>query len=175
MPEGFICPTQDRLPSRCHSGHELLSFMYAYLEYKQNKVVEGDTQHTTLYTDSDIYHYSNAFGVNKCRRHLSKDDQEIIRRDDMLVKSVKGIYYVEKLKKIFECMRLHQVRLNPAKCAFNAQSNRFLGYMVIQRGIEVNREKMEAIQGMEVQRLNGRLAALTCFLAKSGDKSLQFF
>lgn len=68
--------------------------------------------------------------------------------DDMLVKSVKGIDPVEDLRNIFECMRLHQVHLNPAKCAFHVQSGKFLGYMVSQRGIEVNRENLEANEGM---------------------------
>ena len=54
--------------------------------------------------------------------------------------------------------------------------------MVSQRGIEVNPEKLQAIEDMrsptchrEVQALNGRLAALGRFLAKSADKSLPFF
>lgn len=54
--------------------------------------------------------------------------------------------------------------------------------MVNQRGIKVNLEKFNSIEGMksltchkEVQTLNERLAALSSFLAKACDKSLPFF
>lgn len=102
--------------------------------------------------------------------------------DDMLVKLVKSVNHVENLRKTFECMRFHQVHLNPAKCAFCVQSSKFLGYMVNQRGFEVNPRMLEAIEGVKsptcqrkVQSLNERLATLNRFLAISGDKSLPFF
>ena len=38
--------------------------------------------------------------------------------NDTVVKSKKGIEHVNHLRKIFERMRLHQLNLNPLKCAF---------------------------------------------------------
>lgn len=79
----------------------------------------------------------------------------------MLVKSVKGIDHVEELRKTFECMRLHQVCFNTAKCAFGIQSSKFLGYMVCQRGIEVNPEKLEAVEGMKCTTCYKEFQSLT--------------
>ncbi|KAK0592270.1 hypothetical protein LWI29_016138 [Acer saccharum] len=59
------------------------------------------------------------------------------------------------------------MKLNPSKCVFGVPSGRFLGFQVHQRGIEVNPEKIKALEGMasprtlkDVQRLTGCLASL---------------
>ncbi|XP_027156411.1 uncharacterized protein LOC113757207 [Coffea eugenioides] len=74
------------------------------------------------------------------------------------------------------------MKLNPKKCVFGVTSGKFLGYLVSHRGIEANPDKVKAIQDMspprnirEVQRLNGRLAALNRFLSQSAEKALPFF
>ena len=74
------------------------------------------------------------------------------------------------------------MRLNPVKCIFGVSSGEFLGFMVSQRGIEANPEKVKAILDMtsprsvkEVQRLTGRVVALNRFVFKAKDKCLTFF
>ncbi|KAL0329723.1 UNVERIFIED_CONTAM: Gag-Pol polyprotein [Sesamum radiatum] len=74
------------------------------------------------------------------------------------------------------------MKLNPAKCTFGVRGGRFLGYMISERGIEANPEKINAIMDMsppksirEVQKLAGRLAALNRFISRSADKGLPFF
>ena len=65
--------------------------------------------------------------------------------DDIVVKSKKVIEYVNHLRKSFERMRLHQLKLNPLKCAFRVQAENFLGFVVHQRGVEVDQNKAKAI------------------------------
>ena len=74
------------------------------------------------------------------------------------------------------------MKLNPNKCAFGVMAGKFLGFMVSQRGIEVNPEKIRAIMELEppmtakeVQSLNGKIAALNRFISKAMDKCLPFF
>ena len=74
------------------------------------------------------------------------------------------------------------MRLNPSKCVFGVVSEKFLGFMVSQRGIEANPEKVRAIIDMtsprtvkEVQKLTGRIAALNRFVFRVTDKCLPFF
>ena len=74
------------------------------------------------------------------------------------------------------------MKLNPSKCVFRVASGKFLGFMVSQRGIEANPEKVRAILDMatpktvkEVQKLTGRVAALNRFVSKSIVKCLPFF
>ena len=71
---------------------------------------------------------------------------------------------------------------NPSKCAFGVSSGKFLGFMVSQRGIEANPDKIQAILDMEppknikeVQSLTERVAALNKFVSKATDKCLPFF
>ncbi|KAL0409690.1 UNVERIFIED_CONTAM: hypothetical protein Sradi_1903400 [Sesamum radiatum] len=102
--------------------------------------------------------------------------------DGMLVKSKKAEEHVKDLEETFSVLRKYRLKLNPAKCAFRVQGGRFLGFMVTQRGIEANPLKIKAIIDMkaptclnEVQRLTGRIAALSRFISKSAEKSLPFF
>ena len=61
--------------------------------------------------------------------------------DDIVVKSKKVAEHVNHLRKSFERMRLHQLKLNPLKCAFGVQVRIFLGFLVHQRGVEVDQNK----------------------------------
>ena len=74
------------------------------------------------------------------------------------------------------------MKLNPSKCVFEVTAGKFLGFMVSQRGIEVNPEKVRAILKLErprivkvVQSLNRKVAALNRFVSKATDKCLPFF
>ena len=66
--------------------------------------------------------------------------------DDIVVKSKKAVEHVNHLRKSFERMRLHQLKLNPLKCAFGVQAENFLGFLVRQKGVEVDQSKANAPQ-----------------------------
>ena len=74
------------------------------------------------------------------------------------------------------------MKLNPLKCAFGVSADRFLGFMVTQRGIEVNPTQLKAIlqssapsSKKEIQQLTGRLAALGHFISRFTDRLKPFF
>ena len=74
------------------------------------------------------------------------------------------------------------MKLNPSKCAFGVASGKFLQFMVSEKGIEANLEKVRAILEMasprtvkEVQKLIGRIVTLNRFVLKATDKCLPFF
>ncbi|XP_016200019.1 uncharacterized protein LOC107641025 [Arachis ipaensis] len=74
------------------------------------------------------------------------------------------------------------MRLNPLKCAFAMEAGKFLGFIITQRGVKANPEKCQAVLQMkspghvkDVQRLAGRLTALSRFLGASAAKALPFF
>ena len=56
----------------------------------------------------------------------------------MAVKSKVVSEHVKDLGDIFEVLRRHKLRLNTSKCSFGVGSDKFLGYMIIHRGIEVS-------------------------------------
>jgi hypothetical protein len=102
--------------------------------------------------------------------------------DDMLVKSAKAVSHIHDLHEAFGMLKQYRMKLNPAKCAYGVSSRKFLGYMVLSRGIEANPEKIQAVLEMQspkttkqLQQLTGRLAALNRFISRSTDKCLPFF
>ena len=64
--------------------------------------------------------------------------------DDIVVKSKKVVKHVNHLRKSFEKMRLHQLKFNPLKCTFGVQARNFLGFLVHQRGVEVDQNKAKS-------------------------------
>lgn len=66
--------------------------------------------------------------------------------DDMVVKSRKEERHVTNLNETFEILRQHKLHLNANKCAFGVGAGKFLGYMITNRGIEVNPNQIRAIQ-----------------------------
>ena len=72
--------------------------------------------------------------------------------EDMVVKRNVVSEHVGDLENIFEIMRKHKLRLNASKCSFGVGSGKFLGYMVTQRGIEVNSDKIKAINSLQPPR-----------------------
>ena len=102
--------------------------------------------------------------------------------DYMLIKTQSEERLLSDLTQVFDTIRRHGMRLNPAKCTFAVEAGEFLGFMLTQRGIEANPDKCQAILNMksptcvkEVQQLNGRLAALSRFLAGAAIRSLPFY
>ena len=62
--------------------------------------------------------------------------------DDMLVKSLDEERHLDDLQETFDTFRRHQMKLNPNKCAFGVSLGKFLGFMVSQKGIEANPNKI---------------------------------
>ena len=69
--------------------------------------------------------------------------------DDMLVKSLCKEDYLDALRETFNTLQSYNMKLNPNKCAFGVTAGKFLGFMVFERGIEVNPEKIRAIVELE--------------------------
>ena len=102
--------------------------------------------------------------------------------DDMVVKSKVVSEHLGDLRIIFEILRNYKLRLNASKCSFGVGSGKFLGYMVTNRGIEVNPDQIKAINNLrtpwnlkEVQKLTGMAAALNRFIFRSADRCKPFF
>ena len=102
--------------------------------------------------------------------------------DDMLVKSTMAELHIAHLAEAFQILKEYNMKLNPAKCAFRVSAEKFLGFIVNNRGIEANPNKIKAVLDMpppsnikEVQRLTGRIAALSHFVSRASNKCQPFF
>ena len=68
--------------------------------------------------------------------------------DDMLVKSTDSLDHTHDLHEAFMTLKQYGMKLNPAKCTFRVSFGKFLGYMVSNRGIKANPEKIQAVLEM---------------------------
>ena len=62
--------------------------------------------------------------------------------DDIVVKFKRANEHADHLRKSFERMRHHQLKLNPLKYAFGVCVGNFLGFLVHQRGTKVVQNKV---------------------------------
>jgi hypothetical protein len=121
----------------------------------------------------------------RCMQHVFED--HIGRTveayvDDIVVKTRKADDLVNDLRVAFDCLRANGVKLNPEKCVFGVPRGMLLGYIVSQRGIEPNPEKVVALKRMGpirdlkgVQKVLGCLAALSHFILRLGEKGLPLY
>ena len=101
--------------------------------------------------------------------------------DDVVIKSPAKTKYLVDLEKAFQRMRSHKLKMNPLKCAFRVLTGNFLGFLVHQRGIEVDKNKAKAIQAAqpprnkkEFQRLLGQINFLRRFISNCVGKTNVF-
>jgi hypothetical protein len=102
--------------------------------------------------------------------------------DDVVVKSKKTGDLVPDLTEDFAKLRQHGVKQNPEKCIFGVPRGMLLGFVVSERGIEANRDKISAIMDMGpiknlkgVQHVTGGVTALSHFIARLGERSLPLY
>ncbi|KAL5768788.1 hypothetical protein ACOSP7_015333 [Xanthoceras sorbifolium] len=167
--------------------------MDAYSGYNQVRMLETDEDKTAFVTDRGMYCYRMMpFGL----KNAGATYQRLVNRifapqlgrnmevyvDDMLTKSLEADDHRADLEETFTTLRQYNMRLNPEKCVFGVTSGKFLGFMVHQRGIEANPDKIKAIQELrsprtikEIQGLTGRVIALSRFVSRLTDRCLPFF
>jgi hypothetical protein len=161
----------------------------AYSGYHQIKMKESDQLTTSFITPFGMYCYTTMpFGLRnagatyqRCMNHVF--GEHIGRTveayvDAIVVKTRKA----SDLEVTFGCLRAKGVKLNPEKCVFGVPRGMLLGFIVSERGIEANPEKIAAVTNMGpikdlkgVQRVMGCLAALSRFISRLGEKGLPLY
>ena len=110
------------------------TFCYRVMPFRLKNV--GATYHRAMTT---LFHYL-----------MHKEIEVYV--DDMISKSHTEEGHVEDFLKLFHCLRKYCLGLNPNKCTFGVRSGKLLGFIVIQKGIEVDPDKFKAIQEMPAPR-----------------------
>jgi hypothetical protein len=102
--------------------------------------------------------------------------------DDIVVKTRKADDLVNDLRIVFDCLRANRGKLNSEKGVFGVSRGMLLGYIISQRGIEPNPEKVTALDRMgsirdlkRVQKVQGYLAALSRFISRLGENGLPLY
>jgi len=68
--------------------------------------------------------------------------------DDMVVTSQVKDQHMANLEELFTTIARYRLKLNTEKCVFRVEAGKFLGFLLIERGIEANPENCVAILAM---------------------------
>jgi hypothetical protein len=175
------------------AGCDLLCFLDCYSEYHQIAIKEEDQEKTAFITPFGAYCYTiMSFGLKNAGATYQRASQACFKRqlnknveayvDDVVIKTRNSSTLINDLEETFASLRKYRWKLNPNKCVFGVPSGKLLGFIISQRGIEANPEKISGITSMkaptcikDVQKLTGCMAALNRFISKLGELGLPFF
>ena len=144
-------------------GHPRMSFLDTFQGYHQIPLALDDQERTMFVTHVGNYHYKvMPFGLKNAgstyQRMMTRMFESQLGKnikiyiDDMVVKSKVVSKHLEDLGTIFEILRKYKLRLNASKCSFGVGSDKFLGYMVTHRGIEVKPDQIKVINNLQSPR-----------------------
>jgi hypothetical protein len=157
--------------------------MDGFSGYNQIKIAQEDKEKITFVTPWGTFYYKvMPFGLKNVRAtyqramvtlfHDMMHKEIEVYVDDMIAKSREEENHVQILKKFFERLRKYKLRLNPAKCSFRVKYGK-LGFVVSDKGIEVDPDKVKAIQYMptpktkkDVRGFLGRLNYIPRFISQ---------
>ncbi|KAK1694903.1 hypothetical protein QYE76_011600 [Lolium multiflorum] len=157
------------------------------------RAMDGTEPMTTTATAAELQAYQKMpFGLKntgatyqrmmqKClATQIGKNVQVYI--DDVVITTKKGSTLIDDLKETFDNLDKFCLKLNPTKYSFGVPAGELLGFLESARGIEANPKKIQAIMTMrkptklkEIQQLTGRVAALSRFVARLGERALPFY
>ena len=132
-----------------------------FSNYNQIKMAPEDMDKTTFITPWGKFCYKVIpFGLKNAgatyQRAMVTLFHDMIHKeievyvDDMISKSQIEEEHLIHLLKLFERLGKFRLRLNPNKCTFGVRSGKLLGFIVREKGIEVDPSKMKVIQEMLV-------------------------
>ena len=151
----FPLPRIDQIVNST-SGCETLCFLDAYSGYHQIAMKESNQLTTSFITPfRSFYYILMSFGLKNAgatyQRCMLNCFGDLIRQtievyvDDIVVKSKWADHLVTDLEQTFTKLWANCIKLNPKKCVFGVPRDMLLGFIVSERGIEANPEKISAI------------------------------
>ena len=138
------------------AGSSLMSFMDSFSGYNQINMAPKDMTKTIFTTKRGIYCYTvMLFGLKNARAtyqrmattllHDMMHNEVEVYVDDVIVKSKDRRIHTINLRKFFKRIKEYRLRVNPQKCTFRVTTRKLLGFLVSDRGIEVNSSKIKSI------------------------------
>ncbi|CAL2239431.1 unnamed protein product [Prunus armeniaca] len=174
--------------------NQMLSFMDGNAGYNQIMMAEEDIHKTAFMCPGHIgaFEYTvMPFGLRNAgatyQRAMNSVFHDMIGHslevyiDDVVIKSPEEGNHMTNLRGAFLRMRQHKLKMNPKKCVFGVQAGNFLGFLVHQRGIEIDKNKAKSIiealpprNKKELQSLLGKINFLRRFISNYAGKIQPF-
>jgi hypothetical protein len=142
------------------AGCERLLFLDTYSGYNQIRLKVENEDKTAFITPYGVYFYmtmtfrlkNTGATYQRCMQACLKE--QIGRNievyiDDIIIKMAKADSLLDDLREIFVNLDRYSIKLNPKKCSFGVPTGQLLGYLISERGIEGNPEKIQVITNMQ--------------------------
>nr|KYP76062.1 Retrovirus-related Pol polyprotein from transposon opus [Cajanus cajan] len=176
------------------AGNEIVSLLDGYSGYNQIYITANDVSKISFRCLGALAVYEWVmipFGLKNAgatyQRAMNLIFHDLIGKfvqmyiDDIIVGSKRKEEHLCHLKLSFERMKKHGLKMNPLKCAFGVTAGEFLGFIIHQKGIEVDRNKTKAIMETrppsnkkELQSLLGKVNFLRRFILNLSGKTKVF-
>ena len=148
----------------------MLSFMDGFFGYSQILMAPEDMEKTSFITEWGTYCYRvMPFGLKNVGATYQRTATTLFHDmmhwdvkvyvDEMIVKYRDRADHLAALERFFERIRQFRSRLNPKKCIFGVTSGKLLGYMVSERDIKANPNRLEPSLTCLRQGMRDRLEA----------------
>ena len=97
--------------------------------------------------------------------------------DDIVIKSAGLDHHLADLRLALERIRRYGLNMNPHKCAFGVSAGKFLGFIIHEKGIEIDPKRIEAMKRVEaptckkdLQKFLGKVNYLRRFISNLSGK-----
>ena len=97
--------------------------------------------------------------------------------DDIVIKSAGLSHHLADLRLALERMRQYGLKMNPLKCVFGVSGGKFLGFIIYEKGIEIDKKRIEAMKKVEapackkdLQKFLGKVNFLRRFISNLSGK-----
>ena len=97
--------------------------------------------------------------------------------DDIFIKSAGLDHHLADLRLALERMRRYGLKMNPLKCAFGVSTGKFLGFVIHEKGTEIDPKRIEAMKKFEaptckkdLQKFLGKVNFLRRFISNLPGK-----
>ena len=172
------------------SGHKIISFLDGNAGYNQIFMAEEDISKTAFICPGFVGLFEwvvMTFGLKNAgatyQRAMNLNFHDLlgiiveVYIDDIVVKSAGLNSHLADLRLAFEKMCRYGLKMNPLKCAFGVSAGKFLGFVVHEKGVEIDKNRIESIQKVQaptckkdLQKFLGKVNYLRRFICNLSGK-----
>ena len=172
------------------SGHHVISFLDGNAGYNQIFMAEEDISKTAFRCPGFVGLFEwvvMTFGLKNAgatyQRAMNLIFHDLIGVilevyiDDIVIKSAGLDHHLADLRLALERMRRYGLKMNPLKCAFGVSAGKFLGFIIHEKGIEIDPKRIEAMKKVEaptckkdLQKFLGKINFLRRFISNLSGK-----
>jgi hypothetical protein len=135
-------------------------FLDAYSGYNQIGLKVEDEEKTAFITPHGVYCYMTMpFGLKNAGATYQQCMQACMKEqlshnievyvNNIVIKTTKADNLLDDLRETFNNLDRYNIKLNPKKCSFGVPTGMLFGYLISERGIDGNPEKIRVIISMQ--------------------------